>query len=112
MKKNSINSCKLPQCYPASYDSRAYTKPRTTENFTATTSTPPPSPSPSPSILSEISFQETLTTLFPDKTYAFLGGVIVAIIVIMFFLLLGGGGGGGRGYRRNRRRSDDDYEYE
>jgi hypothetical protein len=33
MEKNNINSCKLPDCYPVSYDSHAYTKRRISENF-------------------------------------------------------------------------------
>jgi len=98
MKKNDVNSCKLPKCYPVSYDSHAYTKPRMTENFTADDATP--------SLLSESSFQETLTTLFPDQKYAILGGVIVVLIIIILFMLLSGGGN--RHHRRHRRRDDDD----
>jgi hypothetical protein len=99
MKKNDVNSCKLPKCYPVSYDSHAYTKPRMTENFTADDTTPS-------LLLSESSFQETLTTLFPDQKYAILGGVIVVLIIIILFMLLSGGGN--RHHRRHRRRDDDD----
>lgn len=97
MKKNNTNSYKLSQCYPASYDSPAYTGKRITEKFTATSETQ----MQETLSLIKSSFQEKINSFFSDKTYAFLGGVSIAVIIIILFMLLGGSG-------RNRRRSDYD----
>jgi len=98
MKKNDVNSCKLPKCYTVSYDSHAYIKSKVTENFTESSVVPS----------SEKSLEETLKDLFSDKTYIILGGIIVTLIIIILFMLMGGGGGG-RNRRRRRYEDDDNY---